>query len=102
MNKKLLLDAEIYYQSKKILSIGGKIKKNFYQFAGIIKFRKKTFLELYRYFKKLSVKTDMTTFLDLSIKNKKVKLFTKKFSSFWYEIDSKKDILVAQNSKYLS
>lgn len=103
--KKLLSDAEnMIVKDKKILSIGGKIEKKIpkYQFAGIIKFRKKTFIELYRYFKKLSVKTDMTTFLDLSIKNKKVKLFAKKFSSFWYEIDSKKDILVAKNSKYLS
>jgi L-glutamine-phosphate cytidylyltransferase len=106
MNKqKLFLDAEeIIVKKQMVTTIGGKISLKIpkYQFAGIIKFKKDTFLDLFKYFKTLNVKTDMTNFLDLSIKNKNLKLYIKKFTSFWYEIDSKKDILVAEKSKFLS
>jgi len=102
--KKILLDAENLEIKKNIIThIGGKIEKKLpnYQFTGIIKFKKKTFQILANFFKKQDIKIDMTNFLNLCIKEKKIKFITKKYNSFWHEIDTKKDITVARKSKHL-
>ena len=37
----------------------------------------------------------MTNFLNTSIKHYKLKLKIKKYQSYWYEIDNKKDLIVS-------
>ena len=66
---------------------------------GIIKLKRKTFQKLSIFFKKLNIRTDMTNFLNTAIKSKKVKFIAKRYSSFWHEIDTNNDILVAKKSK---
>ena len=103
MNKKKILeDAEnLVVKNNIITHIGGKIKNDLpkYQFMGIIKLKRKTFQKLSIFFKKLNIRTDMTNFLNTAIKSKKVKFIAKKYSSFWHEIDTNNDILVAKKSK---
>ena len=103
MNKKRILeDAEnLVVKNNIITHIGGKIKNDLpkYQFMGIIKLKRKTFQKLSIFFKKLNIRTDMTNFLNTAIKSKKVKFIAKKYSSFWHEIDTNNDILVAKKSK---
>ena len=100
--KKILIDAEnLLVKNNIITHIGGKIENNLpkYQFMGIIKLKRKTFQKLSIFFKKLNIRTDMTNFLNTAIKSNKVKLIAKKYSSFWHEIDTNNDILVAKKSK---
>ena len=103
MNKKRILeDAEnLVVKNNIITHIGGKIKNDLpkYQFMGIFKLKRKTFQKLSIFFKKLNIRTDMTNFLNTAIKSKKVKFIAKKYSSFWHEIDTNNDILVAKKSK---
>lgn len=101
-SKGLLDDAEnLVIEKKYVTHIGGRINKVLprYQFMGIIKFKKETFLKLSVLFRKLDNTIDMTYFINESIKNNKLKLLSKEYKSFWHEIDTNKDILVAQNSK---
>ena len=59
---------------------------------GIIKLRKNTFKKCYEYFNKLNdEKIDMTSFLNLCIKNNILNLSVQKYKSFWYEIDTNSD-----------
>lgn len=94
--KNILNDAENLVINKKYLSeIGSKIEKNKlpkYQFMGIIKFKKKTYQDCHRYFKKLNnKKIDMTSFLNLCVLNKIISLKIQKYDGYWYEIDSSSD-----------
>lgn len=99
--KNILKDAEnlIVYKNK-VTEIGGKLnikKLPKYQFMGIIKLKKNTFKKCYKYFKKLdNKKIDMTSFLNLCVKNNILKLSVKKYKSFWYEIDTKSDHMFAE------
>ena len=95
MNK-LLNDAENLKIKKGILSeIGTKIDKKRipkYQFMGIIKLQKKSFIKCYHFFQSLkNKKIDMTSFLNLCIKNKIISFKTEKYNSYWYEIDTISD-----------
>jgi hypothetical protein len=94
--KKILNDAEnIKIKSDKIISIGQKIIKKLpkYQYMGIIKLVSKDFLKLKKFFKKINNnKIDMTSFLNLALIKKIIKLYPLYTSKFWYEIDSGKDI----------
>ena len=95
-------DAEnLTIKKNMVTNIGGKIlKKNpKYQFTGIIKFQKKKFIELHRYFKFFKKKIDMTSFLNICIQKNKLKLNVAKYHSYWHEIDTKKDAIVAEKSK---
>ena len=95
-------DAEnLTIKKNMVINIGGKIlKKNpKYQFTGIIKFKKKKFIELYKYFKFFEKKIDMTSFLNICIQKNKLKLNIAKYHAYWHEIDTKKDIIVAEKSK---
>ena len=92
----ILYDAEnLIVKKNKIFEIGTKLNRSKlpkYQFMGIIKLKKKTFKKCYQYFKKLNnKKIDMTTFLNLCIKNNILNIAAKKYKSYWYEIDTSKD-----------
>lgn len=98
------IDAEnLSIKNSKVITIGGKILRKIpkYQFTGIIKLKKTKFKELYKYFKTLKKNIDMTSFLDICIKNHKLQIHSKKYHNFWHEIDTKKDIIVAEKSKEL-
>jgi len=63
---------------------------------GIFKLSNKTYSDLNKFFKVIkNSKIDMTSFLNTSIINKKIKLKVKKYKSYWYEIDNKKDLDVS-------
>lgn len=94
--KNIFKDAEnMIVKNNKILEIGNKLDKKKlpkYQFMGILKLRKNTFLKCYRFFKKLkNNKIDMTSFLNLCISNKIISLKIKEYDDYWYEIDTNSD-----------
>jgi L-glutamine-phosphate cytidylyltransferase len=93
--KKIILDAEnIEFSKNKILSIGGKIVSlPKAQYMGLIKLKKKDYSLSMNFYKKLNnTKIDMTTFLNLLIKNKIIDLGYFLTKKFWYEIDTPKDL----------
>jgi choline kinase len=102
--KKILNDAEdIKIKSNEIISIGQKIIKRLpkYQYMGIIKLITKDFLKLKKFFKKINnKKIDMTSFLNLALIKKKIKLYPLYTSKFWYEIDNGKDIQFTNKAKW--
>ncbi len=97
-------DAEnVVIKKNYLYSIGRKIQNKYpnYQFMGLFKLKKNTFFLLNNFFKKINKKKiDMTSFLDISINEINIKFRIKKFKSYWFEIDNKKDLKVA--SKELS
>ena len=99
--KKILLDAEIIKTKKNhITSIGQKIKKKLprYQFMGLIRFNYKNLKKIKNYYIKVkNKKIDFTSFLNLLIQNKILKIEFQKTKKYWFEIDTKKDLFVASN-----
>ena len=99
MNKDIKTDAEnISIKNNYLSSIGGKIEKKYpkYQYMGIFKLSKKSYHDLNKLFKKIdNSKIDMTSFLNISILKKKINFKIKKYKSYWYEIDNKKDLEVS-------
>tara|TARA_B100000989_G_scaffold21727_1_gene14252 strand:- start:18487 stop:19209 length:723 start_codon:yes stop_codon:yes gene_type:complete len=98
---KILEDAEnLVVKKNKIIEIGTKIisqKLPRYQFMGIIKLQKKNYIKCYNYFKKIkNKKIDMTSFLNLCIKDKIISLKVKKYKNYWYEIDTISDYKFAK------
>ncbi len=95
-------DAEsLKIKNGKIFEIGKTIQEKkfpMYQFMGLIKLEKKSFFLLLDFFKKQDKKIDFTTFLNASIKNNIIEVKPKVYRSFWYEIDSEKDIEYASRS----
>lgn len=93
--KKINNDAEdLLVDKKKVISIGSKIKnsKPKLQFMGLVKLKYKDFIKLYKFFISLkNPKIDMTSFLDIAIKKKKISLRYFKTSRYWFEIDNAKD-----------
>ena len=94
--KNILNDAEnMIVKNNDLLEIGTKLNKKKlpkYQFMGILKLRNKTFIKCYKFFKKLkNNKIDMTSFLNLCVSNKIISLKIKKYSDYWYEIDTISD-----------
>lgn len=99
--KNVLNDAEnLFIKKNKLLEIGTKIDKNKipkYQFMGILKLKKTTFFKCFNFFKKIkNDKIDMTSFLNLCIKNKIMSLKIQKYSNYWYEIDTVSDYKFAE------
>ena len=94
--KEILNDAEdLKVKGKVLTSIGGKIKKSLpkYQYMGIMKFKKKDFIKLKKfYFKINNKKIDFTSFLNSVIENRIIKINVLVTKKFWYEIDTFKDI----------
>ena len=65
---------------------------------GLIKLVKKDYFNCYKFFKKQKKDIDFTTFLNLCVKNKIIKLNSSIYNSFWYEVDSRRDIYFAMNN----
>lgn len=94
--KNILKDAEnLIIKNNQLIEIGTKINKNKlpkYQFMGIVKLTKNTYQKSYNFFKQIKdKKIDMTSFLNLCIKNKIINFKVKKYKSYWYEIDTISD-----------
>ena len=100
-NKDIIKDAEDLTLNKGYLtSIGKKIKKKLpsSQFMGIIKLTLNDYNKLYEFYKKLNnKKIQFTHFLDKALNKKIIKLKYKNFNKLWTEIDTSKDLKVAQN-----
>ena len=63
---------------------------------GIFKLKRNNYSNLKKFFVKIkNPKIDMTNFLNTSIKHCNLKLKIKKYQSYWYEIDNKKDLIVS-------
>ena len=95
----ILSDAESFQKNKNdyLVSIGEKIKKfPRYQYMGLIKLKKKDFVKLRKFYKKLDKKIDFTSFINLSLKEKIIKLKVITTKKFWIEIDSEKDLKLAE------
>ena len=102
MNKnEILNDAEeLKFNKKKITVIGEKIKDKLpqYQFMGISKLMKNDYEKLSKfYFACADKKIDLTKFLNTAINKKIIDLYYLKTDKFWMEIDSEKDLSVAEN-----
>ena len=96
MNRKEIKeDAEdVIFDKQKIISIGGKIRKfPRAQYMGIIKLKEKDFFKSMIFYKKLkNKKIDMTSFIDLLIKNKILTFNYFLTKRFWYEFDTPEDV----------
>jgi choline kinase len=93
---KIKNDAEnVEIKDNYLISIGKKITDKLpkYQYMGIIKFKKEDFYKLKKFFKKIkNTKIDFTSFLDMAIKFKIIRVKAVLTSKFWYEIDNLADI----------
>ena len=93
---KIKSDAEnVEIKNNFIISIGRKITNKLpkYQYMGIIKFKKKDFYKLKKFFKKIkNTNIDFTSFLERAITSKIIKVKAAFTSKFWYEIDTLGDI----------
>lgn len=102
MNKKdVVKDAEdVITKNGYLTSIGKKIKKRLpsSQFMGIIKLTLRDYNKLYIFYKSLNnKKIQFTHFLDKSLSEGIIKLKYKNFNNLWTEIDTSRDLRVAQN-----
>ena len=99
---KIKKDAEnVEINNDYLISIGKKITNKLpkYQYMGIIKFKKEDFYKLKKFFKKIkNPMIDFTSFLDLAIKSKIIKVKIVLTSKFWYEIDNLADIKFTEKS----
>lgn len=97
--KKIKKDAENLEIKKKLLiSVGGSIKDEYpkYQYMGIFKLSKGSYLALNKLYKKINnKKIDMTNFINMALKLNKLTITTKIYKSYWYEIDTQKDLNLA-------
>ena len=98
--QKLKLDAEdLKTKKNEIVSIGGKIKNKLpkYQFMGLIRINYKNLKKVKIFYDKIkNKKIDFTSFINQLIKNKIIKFKFKETKKLWFEIDNKKDLLVAK------
>lgn len=101
MNEKtILLDAEdLKIENKKIISIGEEIGNIVpdYQFMGIIKINKNDYKKLYEFYLSINdKKIDLTGFLNKCIHNDIMNFSYLKTIKEWMEIDTEKDLTVAE------
>jgi len=93
---KIKKDAEnVIVRKKKILSIGGKIKKKLpkFQYMGIVRINNSTFKKMHKFYKVLGMKNiSFTHFIDKLIQNKVAEFNFLSTERFWYEVDNKKDL----------
>lgn len=98
--QKLKLDAEdLKTKRNEIVSIGGKIKNKLpkYQFMGLIRINYKNLKKVKIFYDKIkNKKIDFTSFINQLIKNKITKFKFKETKKLWFEIDNKRDLLVAK------
>lgn len=102
MNKnEILKDAEdIVIKKNNLLTIGNKLEKKFprFQYMGIIKLNKNDYFKMEKFYQKIkNKKIDLTSFLNLVVKNKIAKIKISKTKKFWYEIDTIKDLNLVKN-----
>jgi choline kinase len=99
--KKIKLDAENLTMNKDYLSsIGEPINKKFptTQYMGILKITKFDYRILKKFYIRLrNRKVDMTTFLNLVIKKKFIKIKVFRTKKYWFEIDTRKDLILAND-----
>ena len=92
-------DAEnLEIKKKTLLSVGGSIERKYpkYQYMGIFKLSKKNYVALNKLYKKINNrKIDMTNFINKALQLKKLKIETKIYKSYWYEIDTGRDLNLA-------
>ena len=97
--KEIKKDAENLEIKKKVLvSIGGSIMDEYpkYQYMGIFKLSKRNYFALSKLYKKINNrKIDMTNFLNKALKLNKLTIKTKFYKSYWYEVDTEKDLNLA-------
>jgi choline kinase len=97
---KIKKDAEnLSSKGNKLISIGEKITKKFpkYQFMGLIKIIYKDFILMKKYYDKINnKKIDFTSFINLMLKDKKIKIHCLKTNKFWLEIDNLIDLNLAE------
>jgi choline kinase len=102
LKQKIKEDAEdVVVRNNIVKSIGNKITQKLprYQYMGILKLKKKTFFKMEKFFRTINnEKIDMTNFLNKTIQSNKIKFWSKIYKSFWFEIDSAKDIKVASKN----
>ena len=95
-------DAEDLIVSKgKIISIGDKIGKKLpkFQYMGILKFEKKTFMNLEKFYKKMNnKKISLTHFINETIKAKIATYNYSIFKNYWYEVDNISDLKYLKKS----
>jgi L-glutamine-phosphate cytidylyltransferase len=100
--KKILQDAEdVKVNQDNVTSIGKKITTKLpkFQFMGLIKFKKKDLNKIFKFYIKLkNKKIDFTSFLNLMIEEKIIKLKFFPTKNLWFEIDTPKDL--AEAKKY--
>tara|TARA_B110000483_G_C18171142_1_gene533325 strand:- start:1210 stop:1935 length:726 start_codon:yes stop_codon:yes gene_type:complete len=99
--KEIVNDAEdVQVKKGKVISIGGKIDKRKFpkmQFMGLMKINKKDYFKMKKKYEKINnPKIDFTSFIDLTLKSNTVEVEYIKSNVFWTEIDSSKDLSVAQ------
>lgn len=98
--QKLKLDAEdLKTKKNEIVSIGGKIKNKLpkYQFMGLIRINYKSLKKVKIFYDKIrNKKIDFTSFINQLIKNKIIRFKFKETKKLWFEIDNKRDLLVAK------
>ena len=94
--KEILKDAEQVVVKKNILmSIGDKLENKLpnYQYMGIMKFKTKDFFKLKTFYKKINdQKIDLTSFINLALKNNIIKFNVSTTNKYWFELDNLKDI----------
>ena len=94
--KEILKDAEqVIVKKNMLISIGDKITNKLpnYQYMGILKFKTADFFKLKIFYKKINDhKIDLTSFINLALKNKIIKLNTSITNKNWFELDNLKDI----------
>jgi len=103
MKKKYIPDdAENLISKGNVLqSIGGKIhkKKPKFQYMGVFKLTQRSYLNMYKYYKKINNnKIDMTSFINECLLNKIIKFKITKYEDYWFEIDNLNDIKVTEKN----
>ena len=107
-HEKINKDAEdLVIKRNKLISIGNKINKILpkYQFMGLIKIIYKDLLKMEKFYIKLNnKKIDFTSFINLMLLKNKISINCIKTNKFWYEIDTYRDLILANKilkKKYL-
>jgi choline kinase len=94
--KEILKDAEqVFIKRNLLISIGGKIENKLpnYQYMGIMKFKTIDFFKLKDFYKKINnQRIDLTSFINLALKNRIIKFNISTTSKYWFELDNLKDI----------
>lgn len=100
-----LIDLETFKLKKKYLCEIGKKPKSYIdiegQFMGVFAFKKKGWLKVKKIINKdvnNYIKMDITSFFNHLIKFHNIKILSINYSSYWYEVDNKKDYKILKNS----